>query len=79
MCKNSNLALRYLISKKVITLKELNGRLKNFDYGYMDIKAKPSLIAADTMTSGDFKLKQSGKLNSNFQFSNCQSNNIQGN
>lgn len=53
--------LKFLIDdQKCLTLKELNGRLECFDYGYMNIKNKPSPINRDAINSADTKFKQSG-------------------
>ena len=56
----TKLLLKVLIGAKFFTLKELNNRIENFDYGYMDKKNKPTQISGDTIHSSDLKLKQSG-------------------
>lgn len=53
--------LKFLIDdQKCLTLKKLNGRLECFDYGYMNIKNKPSPINREVINSADTKFKQSG-------------------
>ncbi|XP_028419229.1 uncharacterized protein LOC114544960, partial [Dendronephthya gigantea] len=57
----TKLMLKYLIDEsRCITLKELNRRMENFDYGYMNKKNKPTAITRETINGvTEAKLKQS--------------------
>ena len=58
----TKLLLKFLVDEnRALTLKVLNQRLESFDYGYMNVKTKPSPISRETINAlGDTKLKQSG-------------------
>ena len=53
---------RFVYEDKCFTLDELNFRLENFDYGYMDTKNRPSPITRETLTNDSNSLKQNGKI-----------------
>ncbi|XP_028419163.1 uncharacterized protein LOC114544868, partial [Dendronephthya gigantea] len=57
----TKLMLKYLIDEsRCITLKELNRRIENFDYGYMNKKNKPTATNRETINGvTEAKLKQS--------------------
>ena len=54
--------IRYLISKKTVSLSELNEALESFPYAGLDACNKPTPIALSTLSSRDHLLKQTGKL-----------------
>ena len=52
---------RFVHEEKHFTINYLNYKLENYDYGYMDVKNRPSSISANTLNSSDNSLKQNGK------------------
>ncbi len=52
------LLLKYLISRKYLTLEQFNDRIHNFEYGHSEVGSKPSLIAMQHL-SPDAKIRQS--------------------
>lgn len=52
--------LKYLISEKIVTLADVNKRISEFPYSYVDVTDKPTLIAHSTLTSSDHNVKQKG-------------------
>jgi hypothetical protein len=58
----TKLLLKELIDEvRCLTLSELNHRMENFDYGYMNHKNKPTTITRETLNGlNDTKLKQTG-------------------
>lgn len=53
------LMLKHFINElQLFTLNELNSRIKNFHYGYME--TKPTLLFPSTFSSNDGSLNQSG-------------------
>ncbi len=55
----AKLMLKHFIGEqKLFTLDELNSRIKNFHYGYME--TKPTIIYPNTLSSNDGSLNQSG-------------------
>ena len=58
----AKLLLQRLITEdRCFTLDQLNYRIQNFDFGYMNTKNRPSPIAQNTLASSDNSLKQNGK------------------
>ena len=54
--------LKYAINEQVFfSLHDLNDWIVDFDYGYMDISNKPSVIWSATLNSATNSLKQRGK------------------
>lgn len=53
--------IRFVRVDKYFTLEELNYRIANFEFGYVDSKNRPTPIAIQTITNGDNSLKQNGK------------------
>ena len=51
---------RFVYEEKYFTLDDLNFKLQNFDFGYMDTKNRPSPITRETLTSDNNSLKQNG-------------------
>ena len=51
---------KVFVSKKVISLSDLNHAIQSFSYGMSDIKNKPSLISPQTMKNNDHSIKQTG-------------------
>ena len=54
--------IRYLISKKTVSLLEINEAVDSFPYDGLDACNKPTPIALSTLMSRDHLLKQTGKL-----------------
>ncbi len=54
--------IRYLISKKTMSLLSLNEAMGSFPYAGLDARNKPTPIGLSTLTSRDHLLKQTGKL-----------------
>lgn len=54
--------IKYLISKKTISLSELNKAVESFEYAGLDACNKPTPIALSTLSSCDHSLKQTGTL-----------------
>lgn len=57
----AKLILRFISVDKYFTLDELNYRISNFEYGYVDSNNRPSPITHATLTNGDHSLKQNGE------------------
>ena len=57
------LMLKVMITtENYFTLPHFNSRLENLDYGYMEIKDKPTVIASQTLNSDGNSLRQNGKF-----------------
>lgn len=55
--------LKYAINEQVFfRLDNLNDWIVDFDYGYMDISNKPSVISSATLNSATNSLKQRGNI-----------------
>lgn len=54
-----------IISKKILTLEELNTSIESFPYVLSDKATKPSIIAPQVLASKDHSLRQKGALNNN--------------
>ena len=52
---------QFIYEDKYLGINDLNYKLENFGYGYMDIKNRRSPISASTLLSSDNSLKQNGK------------------
>ena len=52
----------FVREKKLLTLKDVNRRIKLFTYGYTDSKNKPLPIPDHLFTSANASIKQNGKL-----------------
>lgn len=52
--------LKYLIRKKIFSLRELNEAMESFPYVGSDSTNKPIPIASTTLSSADHHLKQTG-------------------
>lgn len=50
----------FIWEQKYFSLKELNVRIKNFDYGYYNDNNKPSTIAQQTLKGDKNNVKQKG-------------------
>lgn len=61
---------KLIYEDKYFTLEVLNFKLENFDYGYLDVKNRPSPITTDTLTaSSSNSLKQNGnKYGTNYTY-----------
>ena len=46
---------------RYFTVEELNYRLLNFEYGYVDARNRPTPITSKTLNNGDNSLKQNGE------------------
>jgi hypothetical protein len=55
---------QFVFEEKYFTLPELNFKIENFDYGYLDAKNSPTPITSDTLrNTADNSLKQNGRPN----------------
>lgn len=52
--------IKHLVEDRIYTLAGINSVLGKFPYSYVDIKDKPTLISASTLSSSDHHLKQKG-------------------
>ena len=50
-----------ITTENYFTLSQFNSRLENLDYGYMEIKDKPTVISLQTLNSQGNSLRQNGK------------------
>ena len=50
-----------IVVKKVFSLSTLNSRIKNFPFGYCDLRSKPLPLPDHLLTNASVALKQSGK------------------
>ncbi len=52
---------RFIYEDRYFTLEDLNFKLENFEYGYLDTKNRPSPITRETLTTrSNNSLKQNG-------------------
>ena len=54
--------LMLITTENYFTLSQFNSRLENLDYGYMEIKDKPTVISLQTLNSQGNSLRQNGKF-----------------
>lgn len=52
---------KFVCEDKYFTIDDLNYCLENYEFGYMDVKNRPTPITAKTLSNGDNSLKQNGK------------------
>lgn len=52
---------QFVFEEKYFTIEDLNFRIENFDYGYMNARNRPTPISHQTLTNVDHSLKQNGK------------------
>ena len=69
--------IKYLVSKKILTIACINSYISNFSYYGADARNKPSPIGSNTLSSSDHGLRQSGKAmhiqKLNLLYSDCYS------
>ncbi len=53
---------QFVCEDKYFTMQQLNYRIENFDFGYVDAKNRPTPITQKTLLNNDNSLKQNGIL-----------------